>query len=106
MSKMFSRLFLVVRNIGSEMSNVAGCMFLNKCAICFSSCFIDSMIQYVETLNVMVCDLFQFYVLVNSGSYWSPKLLRRMSLIFSTSFVMLGYRATHPKSPAKMSPLA
>ena len=51
----------------------------------------------------MVCDLFQFYVLV---SYWSPKLLRRMSLIFSTSFVMLGYRATHPKSPAKISPLA
>lgn len=49
---------------------------------------------------------FSFIFLYGSGSYWSPKLLRRMSLIFSTSFVMLGYRATHPKSPAKMSPLA
>ena len=49
---------------------------------------------------------FSFMFLYGSCSYWSPKLLRRMSLIFSASFVMLGYRAMHPKSPAKMSPLA
>ena len=38
------------REMGSEMSNAAGCMFLNECAVCFSSCFIDSKIQYILRL--------------------------------------------------------